>query len=108
MGQDPSAIRQEIEQTRAQMGDTVEAIGYKTDVKSRAADKITGVRERISGAAPASRGTALTRRIARLLPPPVKRVLRPVWQRARSWSRARRVERKSEAVPTPLIESLSA
>jgi hypothetical protein len=63
---------------------------------------------RISGAAPASRGTALTRRIARLLPPPVKRVLRPVWQRVRSWSRARRVERKSEAVPTPLIESLSA
>jgi hypothetical protein len=35
------------------MGDTVEAIGYKTDVKSRAKesvqDKIGGVRERISG-----------------------------------------------------------
>ena len=49
MGQDPSAIREEIEQTRAQMGDTVEAIGYKTDVKSRAADKVSGVRERITG-----------------------------------------------------------
>lgn len=53
MGQDPSAIREEIEQTRAQMGDTVDAIGYKTDVKSRAKesvqDKVSGVRERITG-----------------------------------------------------------
>jgi gas vesicle protein len=50
VGQDPSTIREEIEQTRAQMGDTVEAIGYKTDVKSRAADKVAGVRDRITGA----------------------------------------------------------
>jgi len=53
MGEDPSAIREEIEQTRARMGDTVEAIGYKTDVKSRAKesvqDKIGGVREKITG-----------------------------------------------------------
>jgi hypothetical protein len=54
MGEDPSAIRQEIEATRARMGDTVEAIGYKTDVKSRAkdsmSDKISGVRNRMTGA----------------------------------------------------------
>jgi uncharacterized protein DUF3618 len=53
MGQEPSAIREEIEETRARMGDTVEAIGYKTDVKSRAKesvqDKVSGVRERITG-----------------------------------------------------------
>jgi len=53
VGQDPSAIRQEIEQTRAEMGDTVEAIGYKSDVKSRAKDsvhdKVDSVRERITG-----------------------------------------------------------
>jgi ElaB/YqjD/DUF883 family membrane-anchored ribosome-binding protein len=54
VGQDPSAIREEIEETRAQMGDTVEAIGYKTDVKSRARDKVTGVRERITGATPST------------------------------------------------------
>jgi hypothetical protein len=36
------------------MGDTVEAIGYKTDVKSRAMDKVTGVRERITGATPST------------------------------------------------------
>ena len=41
MGQDPDAIRQEIEQTRSQMGETVEAIGYKTDVKARAKDSVT-------------------------------------------------------------------
>ena len=54
MGQDPSAIREEIEQTRTEMGDTVEAIGYKTDVKSRARDKVSGVRERITGATPST------------------------------------------------------
>jgi ElaB/YqjD/DUF883 family membrane-anchored ribosome-binding protein len=54
VGQDPSTIREEIEQTRAEMGDTVEAIGYKTDVKSRARDKVSGVRDRITGATPST------------------------------------------------------
>src|SRR5919206_2553703 len=63
MGQDPDAIRQEIEDTRSQMGDTIEAIGYKTDVKSRAKgsvsektgavkDKVGSVMGRASDAAP--------------------------------------------------------
>jgi hypothetical protein len=42
MGEDPNAIRAEIERTRAEMGDTVDAIGYKADVKSRVKDKISG------------------------------------------------------------------
>jgi gas vesicle protein len=41
MGQDPGEIRQEIEATREQMGDTVEALSYKADVKARAKDSIT-------------------------------------------------------------------
>jgi gas vesicle protein len=41
MGQDPEAIRQDIEQTREQMGETIGAIGYKTDVKSRAKESVT-------------------------------------------------------------------
>jgi hypothetical protein len=41
VGQDPSEIRQDIERTRAEMGDTVEALSYKTDVKSRARDSVT-------------------------------------------------------------------
>jgi hypothetical protein len=40
MGQDPDAIRAQIEQTRGEMGETIEAIGYKTDVKSRARDSV--------------------------------------------------------------------
>jgi len=52
MGEDSSAIRQDIEQTRAQMGDTVEALGYKTDVPSRAKDKANSVKSRITGATP--------------------------------------------------------
>jgi len=55
MGQDPEAIRREIEQTRDRMGDTVEAIGYKADVPARTKEKVTGtfsdVKERIGGTA---------------------------------------------------------
>jgi gas vesicle protein len=54
MGQDPSEIREEIEDTRARMGETVEALGYKTDVKSRAKEKVTGkveaVKSKVGGA----------------------------------------------------------
>ena len=41
MGEDPQAIREEIEATRDQMGDTIEAIGYKTDVKARAKESVS-------------------------------------------------------------------
>ena len=40
MGQDPAAIREQIEQTRERMGETVDAIGYKADVPARAKDSI--------------------------------------------------------------------
>ncbi|MEJ7893828.1 MAG: DUF3618 domain-containing protein [Solirubrobacteraceae bacterium] len=36
----PEEIRAEIEQTRNELGDTVEALGAKTDVKGRAQDKV--------------------------------------------------------------------
>ena len=58
MGKDPSEIRTEIEHTRTEMGDTVEALGYKADVKGRAKDNITDKRdrlkERITGSTPDS------------------------------------------------------
>jgi uncharacterized protein DUF3618 len=41
MGQDPSQIRQDIEETRGEMGDTVEALGHKTDVTGRAKEAIS-------------------------------------------------------------------
>src|SRR3954454_5698750 len=53
MGQDPEAIRSEIEQTRERMGDTVDALAYKSDVKGRAKesvnDKISGVKSALVG-----------------------------------------------------------
>jgi hypothetical protein len=55
MGQDPDAIRQDIEQTRAEMSDTVEAVGYKADVPSRAKEKVSekvdNVRSKVSDTA---------------------------------------------------------
>jgi ElaB/YqjD/DUF883 family membrane-anchored ribosome-binding protein len=51
MGEDPDRIRREIEETRAQMGDTVDALGYKTDVKSRAKDRVVGAKDRLVGTA---------------------------------------------------------
>jgi gas vesicle protein len=54
MGQDPAAIRQEIEQTRERMGDTVDALGYKADVPARTKEsisgKVQGVRAKITDA----------------------------------------------------------
>jgi predicted transcriptional regulator len=46
MGQDPSEIRQQIAQTRDEMGDTIDALGYKADVPARAKDKVTGTVDR--------------------------------------------------------------
>jgi hypothetical protein len=40
VGETPDHIREDIEETRARMGETVEAIGYKADVKSRVKDNI--------------------------------------------------------------------
>ena len=56
MGEEPGEIRKEIEETRSRMGDTVDAIGYKTDVKQRASnyvsDKASSLTSRISGTVP--------------------------------------------------------
>jgi uncharacterized protein DUF3618 len=47
MGQDPSQIREEIEQTRAEMGDTVDALAHKTDVKGRVKESFADKKERL-------------------------------------------------------------
>jgi gas vesicle protein len=55
MGQDPDAIREEIERTRMEMNETVDAIGYKADVPSRAreavSDKVDSVRSKVGDTA---------------------------------------------------------
>ncbi len=52
MGEEPGEIRQEIEETRSRMGETVDAIGYKTDVKQRVSDKASALTSRVSGSVP--------------------------------------------------------
>ena len=47
MGKAPDDIRQEIEETRARMGDAVEAIGYKADVKARAKEQVEQTKQRV-------------------------------------------------------------
>jgi len=51
MGETPDEIRNEIEQTRERMGDTVEALGYKADVKSRAKESVVAKRDSLVGKA---------------------------------------------------------
>ena len=56
MGQDPSQIRNDIEDTRARMGDTAEALGHKADVPGRAREAVAGkvdtVKEKFTGSTP--------------------------------------------------------
>lgn len=47
MGEDPRAIQQQVEATRERMGDTVEALAYKADVKTRAKDNIHDKTDRV-------------------------------------------------------------
>jgi hypothetical protein len=60
VGQEPSDIRAEIEETRARVGDEVDALSYKTDVPARVGDyvdekkqavkdKVTGVKDAVAG-----------------------------------------------------------
>jgi hypothetical protein len=46
MGEEPAQIRQQIENTRAQMGETVDALAYKADVKERAKDAISDKKDK--------------------------------------------------------------
>jgi hypothetical protein len=70
VGQDPDQIRQDIEDTRAEMSETVEAIGYKADVPSRAKDKVSetvdNVKNKVSGTATRAKEalTGTTSRVA--------------------------------------------
>jgi ElaB/YqjD/DUF883 family membrane-anchored ribosome-binding protein len=44
-GKDPEQIREEIEETRRELGDTVEALAAKADVKTRVRDKVESTKE---------------------------------------------------------------
>jgi ElaB/YqjD/DUF883 family membrane-anchored ribosome-binding protein len=47
MGKEPEEIEQEIEETRARMGERVDALTYKADVKARVGDSIAEKRDNL-------------------------------------------------------------
>jgi len=47
----PEALRREIEQTRAELGETVEALAARADVKARAHEAVDDVKQRARDAA---------------------------------------------------------
>lgn len=47
MGEAPDAIREDIEATRARMGERAEALAYKSDVPARSKDKVHDVADKI-------------------------------------------------------------
>jgi hypothetical protein len=51
MAENPEAesIREDIDETRAQLGETVEALGYKADVKSRLKESISDKKDAVVG-----------------------------------------------------------
>lgn len=67
MGEDPAAIRQEIEHTRGEMGETMEAIGYKSDVKSRAGDFVSEQKDKVTGKVSSAKDT-VTSTVTRVVP----------------------------------------
>jgi hypothetical protein len=74
MGETPDDIRGEIEDTRARMGDTVEAIGYKADVKSRVKESVSGKKDSMVGSisggknAVVGKADALVSRVGGIVP----------------------------------------
>jgi chromosome segregation ATPase len=46
--EDPAELRADIERTRQDLGDTVAALAEKTDVKARAKDKVSEVRQNVT------------------------------------------------------------
>jgi ElaB/YqjD/DUF883 family membrane-anchored ribosome-binding protein len=45
---DPAQLREDIERTRQDLGDTVAALAEKTDVKTRAKDKVAEVKQNVN------------------------------------------------------------
>lgn len=53
-----AALRSEIEQTRAELGETVEQLAYKVDVKARAKEKVEETKARAAAVATQARDKA--------------------------------------------------
>ena len=54
----PGQIQADIERTRAEVGDTVEALAEKTDVKARVHDRVEEVKAKVADSTPDSTHSA--------------------------------------------------
>jgi hypothetical protein len=92
---DPEQLRQEIERTREELGETVEALIAKADVKARTRERMGEISGRLRGATTQARGQATAR-----------------VEQARSQIAGRSVEAKHAAagtsVPTGQIQARAA
>jgi gas vesicle protein len=61
MGETPDEIRHEIERTRDQMGDTVEALSYKADVPARAKDWVADKKDTVVSAVAGTKDTVASK-----------------------------------------------
>jgi CHASE3 domain sensor protein len=86
---DPQELREEIERTREQLGETVQVLAAKADVKARAQDKAGQVTERLKDKAGQARQqvAATAGQISAVTPEPVQRAAAT----AASTARQRRV-----------------
>ena len=73
---DPQQLAQEIERTREHLGETVEQLAAKADVKPRAQDKASQLTGRLKGKAGQARqeAAAAAAEISKVMPEPVRRV----------------------------------
>lgn len=58
----PEEIREDIEQTRKELGDTAAAVAQKADVKKQAKEKASAVKEKASAKAESIKQTATAKR----------------------------------------------
>jgi ElaB/YqjD/DUF883 family membrane-anchored ribosome-binding protein len=72
---DPEALRGDIERTRAELGDTVEALSHKADVKTQVAEKVEERKADLRGRQESirARATEVRGRVSDATPDPAKR-----------------------------------
>lgn len=83
MAQDPGQIREAIDQTRADIGETVQAIGDKADIKGRAAKKAAARRDQLKKTSSQAQAklAEVGQQVQRSLPEPARPVVTAAAQR---------------------------
>jgi uncharacterized protein YoxC len=102
MAQDASEIREAIEQTRDEIGETIQAIGEKADVKARAGEKLAERRDALKGSAADAKAKLgdVTQRVGDNLSDKVAPVISPAaeWAKSATYSSANTGRRRRLAI----------